>query len=105
VPVDDYPLDDEPYDDGAPFPDPGFGGRQPVAPQAQQQRPAPARSAAPTSPSGTPVTPAAGASERPGSTGPRRAAVPGRYGEAVVREILGAQFIEETALDDGRGGF
>jgi DNA polymerase-3 subunit gamma/tau len=108
VPVDDYPLDDEPYDDGAPFPDPGFGGRQPVAPQnqqPQQQRSAPAPSAAPSSPPRTPATPAAGTSERPGNTGPRRAAVPGRYGEAVVREILGAQFIEETALDDGRGGF
>jgi DNA polymerase-3 subunit gamma/tau len=26
--------------------------------------------------------------------------VAGRYGEAVVREILGAQFIEETALHE-----
>jgi DNA polymerase-3 subunit gamma/tau len=36
---------------------------------------------------------------------PVRPPVPGRYGEAVVREILGAQFIEETALDtSGTGG-
>lgn len=27
--------------------------------------------------------------------------MPGRYGEAVVREILGAQFIEETSLTEG----
>ncbi|RPE80547.1 DNA polymerase-3 subunit gamma/tau [Curtobacterium sp. PhB137] len=82
VPVDDYPLDDEPYDDGAPFPDPGHGrsaaapAQAPAAPRAQIAPPAAPRTAPPA----------------------RRAPVAGRYGEAVVREILNAQFIEETAL-------
>ncbi|MFJ4296577.1 DNA polymerase III subunit gamma and tau [Curtobacterium sp. NPDC089689] len=96
VPVDDYPLDDEPYDDGAPFPDPGSGAPSggpaqraaaPAQPQAVPQQAAPqqvARTAAAPAPQ------------------VRRTAVAGRYGEAVVREILGAQFIEETSLhEDG----
>jgi DNA polymerase-3 subunit gamma/tau len=110
VPVDDYPMDDgpfddAPYDDGAPFPDPGFGGRAAgqaptqQAPTAAQQAPGQQGSAqqgsAPSSP----------AQERPARQAPaqqpRRAPVPGRYGEAVVREILGAQFIEETTLSEG----
>ncbi|WIB41633.1 DNA polymerase III subunit gamma and tau [Curtobacterium sp. MCLR17_058] len=93
VPVDDYPLDDEPYDDGAPFPDPGIGrGAAPAAagpaaaPAAPAQQPAPQRAAQPTAAPARTAPPA------------RRAPVAGRYGEAVVREILNAQFIEETAL-------
>ncbi|MCS5487331.1 DNA polymerase III subunit gamma and tau [Curtobacterium flaccumfaciens pv. beticola] len=102
VPVDDYPLDDEPYDDGAPFPDPGTGvpaaaptppaaasGQQQGAARQQgaaQQQAAPRQQAARPQPTTTPPA--------------RRAPVAGRYGEAVVREILGAQFIEETALHE-----
>ncbi|NQW90632.1 DNA polymerase III subunit gamma and tau [Curtobacterium sp. VKM Ac-2861] len=82
VPVDDYPLDDEPYDDGAPFPDPGHG------------RSAAAPAQAPTAPRAHTAPPAAPRTAPPA----RRAPVAGRYGEAVVREILNAQFIEETAL-------
>ncbi|TSD12624.1 DNA polymerase III subunit gamma and tau [Curtobacterium sp. KBS0715] len=89
VPVDDYPLDDEPYDDGAPFPDPGIGrGAAPAAaaPAAPAQQAAPQRAAQPAAAPARTAPPA------------RRAPVAGRYGEAVVREILNAQFIEETAL-------
>jgi DNA polymerase-3 subunit gamma/tau len=92
VPVDDYPLDDEPYDDGAPFPDPGIGrGAAPAAPAAAAPA-APVQQAAPQR--------AAQPAAAPARTAPpaRRAPVAGRYGEAVVREILNAQFIEETAL-------
>jgi DNA polymerase-3 subunit gamma/tau len=114
VPVDDYPLDDEPFDDGAPFPDPGPGGGRPAqaGPQQQtapRQQSAPAR---PAQPSGGPQQQGGPqqATAQPrqqaqqagsGPSGVRRTAVPGRYGEAVVREILGAQFIEETSLTEG----
>jgi DNA polymerase-3 subunit gamma/tau len=97
VPVDDYPLDDEPYDDGAPFPDPGIGrGSAPAAPAAAA--PAAAAPAVPTK-QAAPERPAQ-PTAAPARTAPpaRRAPVAGRYGEAVVREILNAQFIEETAL-------
>ncbi|PZE68174.1 DNA polymerase III subunit gamma and tau [Curtobacterium sp. MCBD17_021] len=111
VPVDDYPLDDEPFDDGAPFPDPGPGGgrrdpqqspRTPVSPG----RSAPPRSATPQSapPRAPEQQPAPPHRQQPAVGQPaavRRTAVPGRYGEAVVREILGAQFIEETSLTEG----
>jgi DNA polymerase-3 subunit gamma/tau len=111
VPVDDYPLDDEPYDDGAPFPDPGAaGGRSAPQPRGGQQA-APAQSAQQSAPPQRQSPPAATAQPSPAqpSTAPpsgaqrggRRAPVPGRYGEAVVREILGAQFIEETSLSEG----
>ncbi|MBF4597133.1 DNA polymerase III subunit gamma and tau [Curtobacterium sp. VKM Ac-2889] len=92
VPVDDYPLDDEPYDDGAPFPDPGIGrgaATASAAPAAPAQQAAPQRASQPSAP----------AAAAPRTAPPaRRAPVAGRYGEAVVREILNAQFIEETAL-------
>ncbi|WP_420365043.1 DNA polymerase III subunit gamma and tau [Curtobacterium sp. L3-7] len=105
VPVDDYPLDDEPFDDGAPFPDPGPGGAParsaqtrtapaPTQAQAPAQAPAPAPAQAPAAPA--PAAPAQQAAPQV-----RRPPVPGRYGEAVVREILGAQFIEETSLSEG----
>ncbi|MBT1677087.1 DNA polymerase III subunit gamma and tau [Curtobacterium aurantiacum] len=104
VPVDDYPLDDEPYDDGAPFPDPGIGrGSAPATAAPATAAPATAAPAA-----ATPAAPAQQAAPQraaqpaaaPARTAPpaRRAPVAGRYGEAVVREILNAQFIEETAL-------
>ncbi|QKS13777.1 DNA polymerase III subunit gamma and tau [Curtobacterium sp. Csp1] len=107
VPVDDYPLDDEPYDDGAPFPDPGTGApaaapTPPGAASGQQQ----GTSRQGTSQQhGTPQQQATprqqAARSQPTTTPPaRRAPVAGRYGEAVVREILGAQFIEETALHE-----
>lgn len=103
VPVDDYPLDDEPYDDGAPFPDPG----------AHAPSGAPAQRSARATPPQAPPTPAGPAQAAPAQAAPaqqapartaapqvRRTPVAGRYGEAVVREILGAQFIEETALHE-----
>lgn len=84
VPVDDYPLDDDPYGDGDPYPDAqqSAAPQQPAAPAPSQQRPAPA--------------------QRPAAPVPqvRRTPVAGRYGEAVVREILNAQFIEETSLHE-----
>ncbi|WP_281265093.1 hypothetical protein [Curtobacterium sp. 9128] len=100
VPVDDYPLDDEPFDDGAPFPDPGPGGAPARNPQTQTA-PAPAPAQAPAqaqapAPAQAPAAPAQQAAPQV-----RRPPVPGRYGEAVVREILGAQFIEETSLSEG----
>ncbi|WP_267421449.1 MULTISPECIES: DNA polymerase III subunit gamma and tau [unclassified Curtobacterium] len=110
VPVDDYPMDDAPfddgpYDDGAPFPDPGFGGRA-AGPAPTQQAPTQqAPAAAQPAPTQQAPQQAAPAQQRPARQAPaqqpRRAPVPGRYGEAVVREILGAQFIEETTLSEG----
>jgi DNA polymerase-3 subunit gamma/tau len=108
VPVDDYPMDDGPfddvpYDDGAPFPDPGFGGRA-AGPAPTQQAPAqhaPAQQAsAQQAPASSAPAQQRSAQQAPAQQ-PRRAPVPGRYGEAVVREILGAQFIEETTLSEG----
>ena len=101
VPVDDYPLDDEPYDDGAPFPDPGTG----TAPSAPARPPASGTAPtqdAPATGGRTQPAPAAAPAPQQRTAAPqvRRAAVAGRYGEAVVREILGAQFIEETALHE-----
>jgi len=98
VPVDDYPLDDEPFDDGAPFPDPGPGGAPARHTQTRTQTapaPAPTQAQAPA-PAQAPAAPAQQAAPQV-----RRPPVPGRYGEAVVREILGAQFIEETSLSEG----
>ena len=102
IPVDDYPLDDEPFDDGAPFPDPGHGrsapsGRAPSQPAAAK----PAAAQQPNAPQqpNAQAQPSRQAQQVP--SGARRAPVPGRYGEAVVREILGAQFIEETSLTEG----
>ncbi|WP_182045999.1 DNA polymerase III subunit gamma and tau [Curtobacterium sp. ME26] len=100
VPVDDYPLDDEPYDDGAPFPDPGAGSAAPSTPAPSTRAPGQGspthdRPQAATAPQRT-----APARQRTAPPQVRRAPVAGRYGEAVVREILGAQFIEETALHE-----
>jgi DNA polymerase-3 subunit gamma/tau len=111
VPVDDYPMDDGPfddgpYDDGAPFPDPGFGGRA-AGPAPTQPAPTqPAPTLAQQAPARQASAQSAPAQQRPARQAPaqqqpRRAPVPGRYGEAVVREILGAQFIEETTLSEG----
>ncbi|WP_031260528.1 hypothetical protein, partial [Curtobacterium flaccumfaciens] len=78
--------------DGAPFPDPGIGrgaATAAAAPAAPAQQAAPQRASQPSAP----------AAAAPRTAPPaRRAPVAGRYGEAVVREILNAQFIEETAL-------
>lgn len=100
VPVDDYPLDDEPFDDGAPFPDPGPGGARPRSTQAAPAAPTPAQAQPSAAPAAqAPAAPAASAPQAAPQV--RRPPVPGRYGEAVVREILGAQFIEETSLSEG----
>lgn len=110
VPVDDYPLDDEPYDDGAPFPDPGpRGGRAAPSAPPRRQDPAPAVPQQPAQAAPTQAAPTQSAPQQRqapqqaagGQSGVRRTPVPGRYGEAVVREILGAQFIEETSLSEG----
>ncbi len=109
VPVDDYPLDDEPYDDGAPFPDPGYGRPNAARPQQEQQA-RPQQQAGQQQVRQQQAGPQQAGSQQTTRTAPtttpapqiRRTAVAGRYGEAVVREILGAQFIEETALhEDG----
>ncbi|MFZ7087061.1 DNA polymerase III subunit gamma and tau [Curtobacterium sp. RRHDQ10] len=78
---------------------------QPSAPAHQQSGPAHQPSAPARQPS-APARQQSGPAQQPSTPAAvRRTPVPGRYGEAVVREILGAQFIEETALDDsGRGG-
>ncbi|WP_423918659.1 DNA polymerase III subunit gamma and tau [Frigoribacterium sp. 2-23] len=57
--------------------------------------PAPSPAAAPTASSGSPSAP-----ERRAATGDPRRGIPAnsRYGEAVVREILGAQFIHEETI-------
>lgn len=110
VPVDDYPLDDDPYDDGAPFPDPGPSAGGTAAASAPGRAVNPSRTAAPeqtqhaTAQQGAAQQAAAQqAPQDQQRTAPpqvRRTPVAGRYGEAVVREILGAQFIEETALHE-----
>ncbi|MDB6425657.1 DNA polymerase III subunit gamma and tau [Curtobacterium sp. 20TX0008] len=118
VPVDDYPLDDEPYDDGAPFPDPGAHASSGVPSQRPTRAPAPQAAPAQTgsaqaapeqaapeqaAPAQAAPTQEAAAQPAPARTAApqvRRTPVAGRYGEAVVREILGAQFIEETALHE-----
>jgi DNA polymerase-3 subunit gamma/tau len=106
VPVDDYPLDDEPYG-GDPYsiPESSTATSERAAGATGRVTSRPDRTSVPSS--AVAAAPAAAApSARPvaaASQPIRRAPVPGRYGEAVVREILGAQFIEETALDDGRG--
>lgn len=83
------PSDDEapPPDDAAPPPDapepaPRFDDVAPVEPAAPAPQPAP---------------PAA----RPAPSAPSLP-VAGRYGEAVVREELGAEFIEELPIDGSR---
>ncbi|QCR43973.1 DNA polymerase III subunit gamma and tau [Curtobacterium sp. SGAir0471] len=110
VPVDDYPLDDDPYDDGAPFPDPGPSAGGTAAASAPGRAASPSRTAAPEQTQH--ATAQQGAAQQPAAQQPpqtqhrtappqvRRTPVAGRYGEAVVREILGAQFIEETALHE-----
>ncbi|KTR51922.1 DNA polymerase III subunit gamma and tau [Curtobacterium oceanosedimentum] len=110
VPVDDYPLDDDPYDDGAPFPDPGPSAGGTAAASAPGRAVNPSRTAAPeqtqhaTAQQGAAQQAAAQqapqAQQRTAPPQVRRTPVAGRYGEAVVREILGAQFIEETALHE-----
>lgn len=88
-PRDEYP---EPIE--APEPDPGYEPEpEPVyAPEPADEaelKPEPAQAAAPTTPAPT-VPPKR--SEPPGFT---------RYGESVVREVLGARFIEERPLPEG----
>ncbi len=93
-PDDDYP----PYDDEPPY-DPAYDA--PPTPGAQ--RPAPASAAAPTpiraqqsAPSKAPQRDAVAAPSRP-SVSTRSPAPEGvqRYGEAVVRQVLGARFLRE----------
>ena len=99
VPVDDYPLDDDPYGDGEPYPDaaadrataPGAAGPAAVS--------APAPTAAPQQAAPQQAAPQQAAPQQ-AAPQVRRTPVAGRYGEAVVREILNAQFIEETSLHE-----
>ncbi|RQP10998.1 MAG: DNA polymerase III subunit gamma and tau [Microbacteriaceae bacterium] len=82
------PADEEPPppDDEPPYPDPAERS-------APAQRPAPSQ-AAPQA-AGKPAAPAQKPAQRV-SSNPNR---PGRYGEAVVREVLKASFIEEVQLN------
>ncbi|WP_240694720.1 DNA polymerase III subunit gamma and tau [Cryobacterium sp. SO1] len=107
------PFDEEPppYDDLPPDPqhfttpvDPARGGRpnrqQPSAPQ--QPRAQQASDQAPTAGASAPGAPAASAPASQRGAPARRSpafAEKQRYGEAVVREILGATFIEEQPHD------
>jgi DNA polymerase-3 subunit gamma/tau len=79
----------EPRDEDAPPPDEPPAEEPPAArsaqPVAERTPDAPTRSAPPSS------RPSSRQSQAPGGSGGSRA----RYGEAVVREILGANFIEE----------
>ncbi|WP_127792742.1 DNA polymerase III subunit gamma and tau [Agromyces sp. LHK192] len=103
------PPTDLPSDDDAPPPDDFEPPLDPAIDGVRGPGPSPAAPAAPTAaPTGTPNGGAttgrgAEASARPtrnasGATRPARADADGiqRYGEAVVREVLGARFLEEV---------
>ncbi|AYG04151.1 DNA polymerase III subunit gamma and tau [Gryllotalpicola protaetiae] len=104
---DDAPsFDEDP--DASPIAAPTSDGR--AAPQARVETPpVPKAFDTPTAPATQPPVKAEAAGPRKGpsfSTDPREHSSPGpqRYGEAVVREILNARFIEEQQLPDGNGG-
>ncbi|QAY74747.1 DNA polymerase III subunit gamma and tau [Agromyces protaetiae] len=104
------PSDDDapPFDDEPPF-DPDYDrdpGDTPKAPPRQAPRPA---QAAPEA-SAAKAAPTAPARQAPKRAEPRRPNAPAapadgiqRYGEAVVREVLGATFLEEVDVDGERG--
>jgi DNA polymerase-3 subunit gamma/tau len=93
VPVDDYPLDDDPYGDGEPYAD------APAGPAAPSPAAAPAQQAPQQAPQQQTPQQQTAPRQQPAPQ-VRRTPVAGRYGEAVVREILNAQFIEETSLHE-----
>ncbi|WP_234407233.1 DNA polymerase III subunit gamma and tau [Microterricola viridarii] len=104
--------DEPPYDDEPPF-DPNFD----AAPPDQGFRSGPSAPAAPAAPPAAPAPAAQAERPQPRQAPQRPAQAPGRgdgvqrYGESVVREILGATFIEEqphnpgsrATLRDGQG--
>ncbi|MFF2371069.1 DNA polymerase III subunit gamma and tau [Agromyces sp. NPDC058110] len=107
-PLDEEPPFDPDFDRGAPADD-GGSGRSPGA--RSQRAAAAAPSASTAAPSGAPsasaTPPAAGAPERRSPNAGRGPANGGgiqRYGEAVVREVLGATFLEEVEAP-ARPGF
>lgn len=91
------PVDEEappPADEEPPPPDDEPAAPAP-APRATPSSAAPAREAAAPKNAATPAAKAP-AAPRAASANPNR---PGRYGEAVVREVLKASFIEEVQLN------
>lgn len=95
--------DDDPYADvaGDPYAEPGEPARAPQPPAAVAQSVAEAQPAAATqSAAEDPPSPAETAEPERRSTAPAFT----RYGEAVVREVLGAKFIEERPLPVRREG-
>nr|WP_256449002.1 DNA polymerase III subunit gamma and tau [Leucobacter chinensis] len=112
-PYDETPYDEPPYEapplDEPPYEDPGPGAgasvdlsdQQPPArpqPQPEAQQAAPAAPDASASPSAS-AAPAPG--EKPEAAAPaanRNAPAFTRYGESVVREVLGAKFVGEELL-------
>ena len=94
-PEDDSPSEPAWASSGAPAPTPAPQAAPPVS-AAPATAPSPA-SAQPASAPAAPATAQSAAPQRPARTAPA-ASGPGekqRYGESVVREILGASFIEE----------
>jgi len=106
------PSDDDapPADDEPPYPDP-FDSAPPTAAPTVPTAPAGAPSASPT-PGGQPEAPSAPARQQaPARMRQAPPASPGlhpagdnRYGESVVRELLGATFIEEQPHEPRSGG-
>ncbi|GAA1961738.1 DNA polymerase III subunit gamma and tau [Agromyces allii] len=99
-PLDEEPPFDPDYDRGAPADEPRAAGAQP-------SRGAPAPASAPAASSAPASAPARSARSQ-GRSNPGPSAANGggiqRYGEAVVREVLGATFLEEVEAP-ARPGF
>ncbi|MDO7881009.1 DNA polymerase III subunit gamma and tau [Antiquaquibacter soli] len=87
------PASDEgPEDDGSDPGEPAWATQTPARPEPEAPAPAPQASAPASATAPPPPAPAARpAAARPAGSGPK-------YGESVVREILGASFIEEQPL-------
>lgn len=108
------PEDEEPPFDPGPEPD-GFGPVDPAPTSAPREAPpaAPGAPGAPAAagPAGAGAGPAASGPRQSGRAGSRTAAPRGggsgggfqRYGEAVVREVLNATFLEEIVAPSPRG--
>lgn len=106
------PEDVEPPFDPGPEPEIDAAPVSEAAPAAQVAPTAGASSAGPAAASGVAPTAAPARREAPARQAPprRQPASPGgiqRYGESVVREVLGATFLEEVEAPPapGRGGF
>ena len=95
------PEPPEPYDSDY-EPEPPEPDYEPFAPAAVAPRQASSRSAAPGTAQGASTPKAESGPTTPVHTAAQKK-TPGftRYGEAVVREVLGARFIEERPLPEG----